>query len=177
MKYILISTLIISLLSLLFSPVNLLAYIGMFLCFTLSALGTARGILSISKYVSGASILAPHVGTKSILGTVVCEANFLTGIITCVMINNTLNLNIDKELSDKAHYIYFSSGLFVGICNYYSSEATGLICAVISMMDAKDPSLFYKIVILEIIPASIGLIGFIMGIVLNSKAPFFDLEN
>ncbi|KAL6120942.1 VHA-c''1 [Nucleospora cyclopteri] len=165
-------SIVFSALALLFSPINVLGYIGIFLCFSLSALGTAKGILSIANYVSGASIKSPHVGTKSILGTVVCEANFLTGIITCVMLNNTMKL----DLPAKAHYIYFCSGLFVGLCNYFSSVATGLICAVISMMDAKDPSIFYKIVVLEIIPASVGLVGFIMGIVMNSKAPAFKLD-
>ncbi|ORD94435.1 hypothetical protein ECANGB1_2792 [Enterospora canceri] len=169
MKTVLVATFVVAVATLLFSPVNVMGYVGIFLCFLLSALGTARGILSIATYVSGASIKAPRIGTKSILGTVVCEANFLTGIITCVMLNNTMS----HKLPDKAHYIYFCSGLFVGICNYFSSVATGLLCAVISMMDARDPSLFYKIVVLEIIPASVGLVGFIMGIVLNSKAPSF----
>lgn len=173
MQYILLTTILFSLIILIYSPINVLGYVGIFLCFTLSALGTANGILNIANYVSGASIKSPRIGTKSILGTVVCEANFLTGIITCVMLNNTMNQN----LTDKAHYIYFCSGLFVGICNYFSSVATGMLCAVISMMDAKDPTLFYKIVVLEIIPASVGLVGFIMGIVLNSKAPSFEEFN
>ena len=173
MQYILLFTLIFTILTLLFSPVNVLGYICIFICFALSSLGTGKGILYIANYVSGASIKSPRIGTKSILGTVVCEANFLTGIITCVMLNNTMH----QKLPDKAHYIYFCSGLFVGMCNYFSSVATGLLCAVISMMDARDPTLFYKIVVLEIIPASIGLIGFIMGIVLNSKAPSFQELN
>ncbi|OQS55004.1 VHA-c''1 [Ecytonucleospora hepatopenaei] len=173
MQYVLLFTVLFTIITLIYSPVNVLGYIGIFLCFLLSALGTAKGILSIANYVSGASIKSPRIGTKSILGTVVCEANFLTGIITCVMLNNTMH----QKLPDKAHYIYFCSGLFVGMCNYFSSVATGLLCAVISMMDAKDPSLFYKIVVLEIIPASVGLIGFIMGIVLNSKAPSFATVN
>lgn len=171
MQKALAATILLAVLSLAFSPVNVLGYLGMFICFILSAMGTAEGILSISRYVSGASIKAPSVGTKSILGTVVCEANFLTGIITCVMLNNSINANT----VDKAHYIYFASGLFVGMCNYYSSVATGIICAVISMMDARDPTLFFKIVILEIIPASVGLLGFIMGIVLNSRSSFFEI--
>lgn len=171
MKRVLGTVLALATASLLLSPVNILGYLGMVNCFVLSAMGTANGILIISKYVSGASIKAPHVGTKSILGTVVCEANFLTGIITCVMLSNSIKGNT----VDKAHYIYFASGLFVGICNYFSSVATGLICAIISVMDAKDPSLFFKIVILEIIPASVGLLGFIMGIVLNSKSSVFSI--
>ena len=169
MQNILILTIIVSILILMFSPINILGYVGIFLCFSLSALGTAQGIFTIATYVSGSSIKAPNVGTKSILGTIVCEANFLTGIITCVMLNNTMV----NTLPIKAHYIYFCSGLFVGICNYFSSVATGLLCGIISMIYAKNSLLFYKIVVLEIIPASIGLIGFIIGIILNSKAPSF----
>lgn len=155
----------LSLLTLVISPIYLLGYIGMVICFVLSALGTAEGIYMISKFVSGASIKVPAIGTKSVLGTVVCEANFLTGIIMCVMLNSALHMDTPA----KAHYLYFSSGLFVGLCNYYSSIATGMVCAVISMADAKHPFLFFKLVVLEIIPASVGLIGFIIGIVLNSK--------
>lgn len=159
-------------LSLLFSfflliciPINLLGYAGMILCFILSSIGTAEGIYLISKFVSGASIQSPEIGTKSVLGTVVCEANFLTGIIMCVMLNNSLSINTNST----SHYLYFSSGLFVGLCNYYSSIATGTVCAVLSMADAKDPTIFFKLVVLEVIPASVGLIGFIIGIVLNAK--------
>jgi len=166
------STLISFLFLSLFSPLNSLGYFGMVLCFILSALGTAQGILLISQYVSGASIKSPQIGTKSVLGTVVCEANFLTGIITCVMLSH----NITLSLSPKVHYVYFSSGLFVGLCNYYSSITVGKLCGVISLMDARDPSLFFKIVVLEVIPASIGLIGFILGIVMNSKVHSFALE-
>jgi V-type H+-transporting ATPase proteolipid subunit len=148
------------------NPINL-GYIGIIYCFLLASLGTAQGIWTISNYVSGTSIKHPRVGTKSILGTVVCEANFLSGIILCV-----LNFNLLKSspnLSIGSHYILFSSSVFVGLCSYFSSVATGVICAVISLMDGKDDQLFFKVVVLEIIPASVGLIGFILGIVMSSK--------
>lgn len=165
MKYsLLISILLIF--PLIFLPVSVIGFIGIIYCFILSALGTAFGLWNISTYVSGTSIKFPSVGTKSILGTVVCEANFLSGIITCIMTYGHLK----NKISDAQNYLYFSSCLFVGICNYFSSVSTGLICAVISMMDGKSPSLFYKVVVLEVMPASVGLIGFILGIILNSKA-------
>lgn len=171
MEIIILAVCLIAIISLCFSPVNILGYLGMFICFFLSAVGTAKGILNISRYVSGAAIRVPSVATKSIIGTVVCEANFLTGIITCVMLNSSIN----SSTIPKAHYLYFSSGLFVGICNYFSSVTTGLICGVITMINAKDLNIFFKIVILEIIPASVGLLGFILGIVLNSKSSNFEI--
>lgn len=152
--------------AILIAPQPILGYLGLIFCFLLSSLGAAKGIWSISSCVSGTSIKSPNVGLKSILGTVVCEANFLSGIITCVMAYGSLS----KTSEVPAHILYFCSSLFVGMCSYYSSVSTGLICAVISMMDGKDPSIFYKVVVLEVIPASVGLIGFILGIVMNSKA-------
>lgn len=145
---------------------SIIGYFGLIYCFLLCSLGAAKGIYNISSCVSGTSIRSPSVGTKSILGTVVCEANFLSGIITCVMAFGTLSRTSEIAV----HYLYFCSSLFVGMCSYYSSISTGLICAVISMMDGKDPNVFYKVVVLEVIPASVGLIGFILGIVMNSKA-------
>ncbi|ELA41077.1 uncharacterized protein VICG_01870 [Vittaforma corneae ATCC 50505] len=168
MKWIILSALLISLLTLLFIPPKNLGYAGIVYCFLLSSLGASQGIWTISNYVAGTSIKYPRVGTKSILGTVVCEANFLSGIILCVLNFNTLRYT--SNLSNASHYILFCSSLFVGLCSFFSSIATGLICAVISMMDAKDELLFFKVVILEVIPASVGLIGFILGIVMSSKS-------
>lgn len=149
-------------------PPKFLGYVGIVLCFILSSLGTAKGLWSISNYVSGTSIKSPRIGSKSILGTVVCEANFLSGIILCVLNFNLIRTA--KLLSNGSNYMLYCSSVFVGICSYYSSIATGLICAVISMMDGKDEQLFFKVVVLEIMPASIGLIGFILGIVMSSKS-------
>lgn len=152
-------------------PSHFLPPIGMVACFVFSALGTAEGIYSIAKFVSGTAIRAPRTGTKAVLGTVVCEANFLTGIIMCVMLMGAAQTG--APALPKANYLYFSSGIMVGLCNYYSSVATGLVCSVVTMADAKDARLFFKLVVLEIIPASIGLLGFIIGIVLNSRVGAF----
>ena len=52
MQIILCSSLSIAIICLFILPLNILGYIGIFLCFILSAAGTSKGILSISKYVS-----------------------------------------------------------------------------------------------------------------------------
>lgn len=164
----LISTFFIILISVYTLPANHLGYVGIILCFLLSALGTSTGVWTIANHVSGTSIKVPRVGTKSILGTVVCEANFLSGIIQCILSFNYIRSF--EAITAKDSYLFFCSNIFVGMCSYFSSVSTGMICAVISMVDGKDPNVFFKVVILEIIPASVGLIGFILGIVMNSKA-------
>lgn len=167
MKYTLLPATFILGLTVLFCPPFALTYVGIVYCFLLSSLGASLGIQTIAKHVSGTSIIYPHIGTKSILGTVVCEANFLTGIISCILcFNNVRNASL---LSARVHYIYFCSSVFVGICSFVSSLSTGMICAVVSLMDGKDELLFFKIVVLEVMPASVGLVGFILGIIMNSK--------
>lgn len=146
---------------------SILGYWGIILCFVLCGVGTGKGMSSISKYVSGASIKVPRCATKSILGTVVCEANLLCGIIECISIHAKIR---NQPYSAPCHYIFFASGLLVGACSYFSSISTGIVCGLITMMDAKDPSLFFKLVILEIIPASIGIIGFVIGMFMIEKA-------
>jgi V-type H+-transporting ATPase 21kDa proteolipid subunit len=135
-------------------------YIGIVMCFSLCAWGSSKGILTISRYVSGTAIRTPRVTAKSILGTVICEANFMLGLIHCI----SMYFGIKKGASELTHCYMLSSGLIVGTCSYCSSIATGMVCGVITLMDAKDQTLFYKLVVLEIIPASIGVIGFVLGI-------------
>ena len=56
------------------------------------------------------------------------------------------------------------------VCSYCSSVASGIICAGITMMDAKDPTLLYKLVFLENISAGIRILGLVLGLVLSEKA-------
>jgi V-type H+-transporting ATPase 21kDa proteolipid subunit len=138
-------------------------YIGMVLCFSLCAWGSSKGILTISRYVSGTAIKTPRVTTKSILGTVICEANFMLGLIHSI----SMYFGMKKGASELAHYYMLCSGLVVGACSYCSSVSTGMVCGVITLMDAKDATLFYKLIVLEIIPASIGVIGFVLGFIIR----------
>lgn len=148
------------------SDVPFLGYLGIVLCIALSSVGTARGYQAIGKYMMGASIRTPRVGTRSLLGIVICEANFFF----CLVISNILLMKMDSVKSYGGHSVLFASGLIVGTCSYCSSVASGIICAAITMMDAKDPTLFYKLVFLEVIPAGIGILGLVLGLVLSEKA-------
>lgn len=152
--------------SVLESSVPFLGYFGIVMCIALSSVGTARGYQAIGRYMVGASVRAPRVGTRSLLGIVVCEANFFF----CLVISNLLITKMRNVESYGGHFVLFASGLIVGACSYCSSVASGIICAVITMMDAKDPTLFYKLVFLEIMPAGIGILGLVLGLVLSEKA-------
>ncbi|KAM0676798.1 V-type proton ATPase subunit c'' [Binucleata daphniae] len=147
---------------------SFLPYLGIFLCFALSAAGTSKGLSSISSSVAGASILAPRIGSKSIIGTVFCEANFLYGIITAMMLYLQIPNKMDDAFVEKGSII-FACGLIVGICCYFSSNSIGSVCGAIAIMDAKDPTLFTKLVAMELISSSIGLLGLVIGFVIREK--------
>ncbi|KAH9411310.1 hypothetical protein HK407_06g11410 [Ordospora pajunii] len=143
-----------------------LSCFGIVMCIALSSIGTAKGYQSIGRYMIGASIKTPRVGTRALLGIVICEANFFF----CLVMSNLLLIRMNEVKSYGGQFILFTSGFIAGVCSYCSSLASGIICAIITMMDSKDPSLFYKLVFLEIIPAGIGILGLVLGLVLSDKA-------
>jgi V-type H+-transporting ATPase proteolipid subunit len=143
-----------------------LGCLGIVLCIALSSVGTSRGYQAISRYMTGASIRTPRVGTRSILGIVICEANFFF----CLVMSNLLLTKMQNIKTYGGQFVLLASGIVVGACSYCSSVSSGIICAAITMMDAKDSTLFYKLVFLEIIPAGIGILGLVLGLVLLEKA-------
>ncbi|KAM0674003.1 V-type proton ATPase subunit c'' [Gurleya vavrai] len=143
-------------------------YFGIILCFVLSAFGTIKGISAISSSVSGGSILTPRIGTKSTIGILLCEANFIYGMITLMMLQSFLPAKDDNFALEKS-CIIFASAFAVGICSYYSSISIGVVASAIAVMDAKDPKLFIKLVSFEIICSSLGLLGLVIGFVVREK--------
>ncbi|AFN83105.1 putative vacuolar ATP synthase proteolipid [Encephalitozoon romaleae SJ-2008] len=139
---------------------------GIVMCIALSSFGTSKGYQAIGRYMIGASIKTPRVGTRALLGIVICEANFFF----CLVMSNLLLSKIENVKSYGGQFILFTAGFIAGACSYCSSLASGIICAAITMMDAKDPTLFYKLVFLEVIPAGIGILGLVLGLVLSDKA-------
>ncbi|WUR03368.1 V-type proton ATPase 21 kDa proteolipid subunit [Vairimorpha necatrix] len=144
-----------------------IGYLGVVMCLILGILGTVRGMSSIAKYVSGVCISTPRVSNKSIFGTVICEAGLILSILHCIIMCVTLNNMKDTLINN---YLILCSGMIVGTGFYFSSTAVGIICGVISLADAKNAEIFFKLVVLEFIPASVGLLGFILGIILTTKA-------
>lgn len=137
------------------------------MCLILGILGTVRGMSSIAKYVSGVCISTPRVSNKSIFGTVICEAGLIITILHCIGMSVTMNVMKNTIINN---YMLLCSGMIVGSGFYFSSTAVGVICGVISLADAKNAELFFKLVVLEFIPASVGLLGFILGNIINEKA-------
>ncbi|KCZ79387.1 hypothetical protein H312_03226 [Anncaliia algerae PRA339] len=136
---------------------------GMLSCMILSLAGNTNSIKSIGSILSGTSILVPRVGFKSFVGIVMSELNTLLGMVFVWMILNT------KVTDPFDCLMSATAGIIVGFCNYYSSTAVGMLTSSLTIMDAKDKTLFSKLIVLELLASTMGVFGFVLGIFMRQR--------
>ncbi|PJF18056.1 V-type proton ATPase proteolipid subunit [Paramicrosporidium saccamoebae] len=150
--------------------------LGLAISLSLSALGAGwytfvlllipRGIFTIGSTLLGTTVKVPRVRTKNLISVLLCEAVAIYGIITNVIMSGKL-AQYSSATPQNCHigYAIFWAGVTVGIAEFSCALAVGLIGSSAVIADAQNPSLFVKILIIEIFASAIGLFGVISAIV------------
>jgi len=141
-------------------------------------------------------VRAPRIRTKNLISIIFCEVvaiygvimstssphfpspplltNIPAGIVFSAKLGNVPSEALYDPKNYYTGYAIFWGGITVGVCNAVCGIAVGITGSSAALADAADPSLFVKILVIEIFGSVLGLFGLIIGLLVAGKAEDFS---
>ncbi|ORY84703.1 hypothetical protein BCR35DRAFT_303041 [Leucosporidium creatinivorum] len=154
------------------------ALTGVALNIGLSVIGAGWGIWITGASILGAGVRAPRITAKNLISVIFCEVVGVYGVIGSIVFSSKLTSSATQATLYTAANYYtgyslFWGGLTMGACNLLCGIAVGISGSNAALADAADPSLFVKILVIEVFSSILGLFGLIVGLLVSGKAAEF----